>query len=74
MGLLELFVEKARVKCCEVTGLDPLNCEIGNIRYSFDVFGSQDWCLHSEDSSSKTLISIDPFPITQRIKDYRAKH
>ena len=41
MGLLELFVEKARVKCCEVTGLDHLNCEIGNIRHSFAVFGSQ---------------------------------
>jgi hypothetical protein len=38
MGLLELFVEKARVKCCEVTGLDPLNCEIGNIRQTLLLF------------------------------------
>ena len=38
MGLLELFVEKARVKSCEVTGLDPLNCEIGNIRQTLLLF------------------------------------
>jgi hypothetical protein len=31
-------VEKARVKSCEVTGLDPLNCEIGNIRQTLLLF------------------------------------
>ena len=68
MGLLELFVEKARVKCCEVTRLDPLNCEIGNIRQTLLLFLVHKvmilFGMNIKDGS-KALISIDPFPITQ---------